>query len=133
MALQFDEIIRNLQLDSIESSTGPSAVLKLRTGAKPANVAAADSGTVIATMTLPSDWMAAASGGTKSLLGTWQDLVADATGTVGHFRIYTSGGTVAKIQGSCGESLTDMIIDNEDVNAGQTINVVSFTLTAGNA
>ena len=133
MALQFDEIIRNLQLDSIESSTGPSAVLKLRTGAKPANVAAADSGTVIATMTLPSDWMAAASGGTKSLLGTWQDLVADATGTVGHFRIYTSGGTFAKIQGSCGESLTDMIIDNEDVNGGQTINVVSFTLTAGNA
>ncbi len=31
------------------------------------------SGTVLATINLPSDWMAAASGGVKSMSGTWTD------------------------------------------------------------
>lgn len=66
MALQYSTAVRNARLDVVESTIGTSAVLKIRTGAAPANCAAADSGTVLATCTLPSDWMAAASGGTKA-------------------------------------------------------------------
>ena len=77
MTLKYSVAVRNARLDSVESAIGVSAVLKIRTGAAPANCAAADSGTVLATVTLPSDWMAAASGGTKALSGTWQDASAD--------------------------------------------------------
>ena len=65
MALQQSVAVRNAGLDAKETAIGTSPVLKIRTGAAPANCAAADSGTVLASCTLPSDWMAAASNGTK--------------------------------------------------------------------
>ena len=104
-----------------------------RSGAPPANCAAADAGTVLATINLPSDWMDAATGGTKSKAGTWTDASADATGTAGHFRLYASDGTTCHAQGSVGTSGTDMIVDNTSFASGQSFTVTAFTLTAGNA
>lgn len=135
MALQYSTAVRNARLDVVESTIGTSAVLKIRTGAAPANCAAADSGTVLATCTLPSDWMAAASGGTKALSGTWQDASADATGTAAHFRLYASDGTTCGAQGTV--TITggggDMTVDNTSFVAAQVFTVTGFTLTAGNA
>jgi len=133
MALQYSTTLRNNQLDQIESTIGTSAVLKIRSGAAPANVAAADSGTVLATFNLPSDWMAAASSGTKGKSGTWQDTSADAPGTAGHFRLYASDGTTCHVQGTVGTSGADMIIDNTSINAGQSVTITQFDVSAGNA
>ena len=135
MALQFSTAVRNAELDAIEATIGTSAVLKIRTGAAPANVATADSGTVLATLSLPSDWMAAASGGAKALNGTWQDSSADATGTAAHFRIYASDGTTAHIQGTVTATGGggDMTVDNTSFASGQSFTITTFTLTAGNA
>jgi hypothetical protein len=60
MTVQQSVTVRNAKLDAVETAIGVSPVLKIRTGAPPANCAAADTGTVLATCTLPSDWMAAA-------------------------------------------------------------------------
>lgn len=135
MALQYSTAVRNARLDVVESTIGASAVLKIRTGSVPATCATADSGTVLATCTLPSDWMAAASGGTKSLSGTWQDTSADATGTAAHFRIYASDGTTCGIQGTVTATGGggDMTVDNVSFAAAQAFTVTSFVLTAGNA
>jgi len=133
MAIQYSVTVRNAKLDAVETAVGTSAIVRIRTGAAPANCATADSGTVLATLTLPSDWMNAASGGTKTLLGTWQDASADATGTAAHFRVYDSGGTVCHIQGTVGTSASDMIVDSTSFTAGQQFTVTAFTLTAGNA
>ena len=133
MSFQFSTAARNAALDSIETAIGTAPTLELRTGTVPANCAAADSGTVVATMTLPSDWLAAASSGSKVLSGVWQDASADATGTVGHFRIKVS--TTCHIQGTV--TITggggDMTLDNNVVVAGQQITITSFTITAGGA
>jgi len=91
MGIQFDVSTRNATLDAIETHIGTSATLEIRSGAVPANAAAADSGTLLATIALPSDWMAAAVNGVKNLSGTWQDTSADATGIAGHFRIKSGG------------------------------------------
>lgn len=135
MALQYSVAIRNAQLDTVESTIGTSAVLKIRTGAPPASCATADSGTVLATMSLPSDWMSAASSGSKALLGTWQDTSADAAGTAGHFRIYDSGGTTCGIQGTVTATGGggDMTLDNAVLAAAQQVTISTFTLSAGNA
>lgn len=133
MALQYSVTVRNAKLDAVETATGASAVLKIRSGSAPANCAAADSGSVLATINLPSDWMAAASGGTKDKSGTWTDASADATGTAGHFRLYASDGTTCHIQGTVGTSATDMIVDSTSFTSGQSFTVTAFTLTAGNA
>lgn len=133
MAIQLSTAVRNARLDSIETTISTSAVLKIRTGAAPADVATADSGTVLATLTLPSDWMAAASSGSKAKSGTWQDSSADASGTAAHFRLYASDGTTAHMQGTVGQGSGDLSLDNTNIAAGQSITINTFTLTDGNA
>lgn len=135
MALQFSTTVRNARLDAIETAIGVSAVLKIRTGAAPANCATADSGTVLATLSLPSDWLAAAASGQKAKSGTWQDAAADATGTAAHFRIYASDGTTVHAQGTVTATGGggDMTLDNTSIAVGQVVTVTSFTLTDGNA
>lgn len=135
MTLQYSATVRNAQLDAFETAIGASAVLKIRTGAPPANCAAADTGTVLATLSLPADWMAAASDGSKEKSGTWQDASADATGTAAHFRLYATDGVTCHAQGTV--TITggggDMEVDNTSFAAGQQFTVNTFTLTAGNA
>lgn len=135
MSLQLSSTVRNAMLDAIETAIGATAVLKVRTGSAPANCATADSGTVLGTLTLPSDWMAAASSGSKSKSGTWEDTSADATGTAAHFRIYASDGTTVHAQGTITATGGggDMTLDNTSITAGQVITITSFALTAGNA
>lgn len=135
MTLQLSTGIRNAQLDAIETTIGTAAVLKIRTGAPPANIAAADTGTVLATCSLPSDWLAAASAGVKSKSGTWEDTSADSTGTAGHWVIYASDGVTRHMQGTV--TVTggggDMTVDNVSFVSGQAFSVSSFSITAGNA
>ncbi len=133
MAFQFDDASRNAALDAIEATIGTGPTLEIRSGAPPANCAAAATGTLLASMTLPSDWMAAASGGAKTLLGTWQDPSADAAGAAGHFRV--KSGATCRIQGTVTATGGggDMTLDNVNIAAGQQVTVTAFTLNAGGA
>ena len=135
MAVQLSTTVRNARLDAIETTISTSPILKIRTGAAPETCATADSGTVLATITLPSDWMAAASSGSKSKSGTWQDSSADANGTAAHFRIYDSGGTTCHIQGTVTATGGggDLTVDNTSFASGQSFTINSFTLTDANA
>ena len=135
MAFQFSTTARNAALDAIETAIGTSAVLKIRTGTVPADCGTADAGSVLATLTLPSDWLAAASGGSKSKSGTWEDASADATGTAGHFRIYASDGTTVHMQGTITATGGggDMTLDNTSIASAQQVTITSFTLSAGGA
>ena len=132
MTLDISTTVQNAMLDAIETAVGASAVLKIRTGAPP-GIGNADSGTVLATMSLPSDWMGNASSNSKALAGTWQDASADADGTAGHFRIYASDGTTQHIEGTCGDVGTeDLVLDNAVIATSQTVTISTFTLSAGN-
>lgn len=134
MTLKYSTTVRNAQLDAFETAIGASAVLKIRTGSAPPTCADADTGTVLATLNLPSDWMAAASSGSKAKSGTWQDTSADATGIAAHWRIYAADGTTVHAQGSITATGGggDMTLDNTSIAAGQAITITSFTLTNGN-
>ena len=135
MAIQYSDAVRNARLDQTETTIGASPLLTIRTGAPPANCAAPNSGTVLATINLPADWMAAAAGGSKAKLGTWQDAAADAAGTAGHFRMHNTAGSVCHIQGTVGVTggTEDMLLDNNVFAVGQSFTVDTFTLTSGNA
>lgn len=133
MAVQLSTAVRNARLDTIESTIGASARLKIFTGAQPANCAAADSGTLLADITVPSDWMNAASGGSKTYIASWSDASADGTGTAAHFRLYETTAATCHMQGSVGTSGTDMVVDSTSFTAGQTFTITSFTLTDANA
>lgn len=135
MAIQLSVSVRNAILDAIESTIGTAAVLKIRTGPAPANCGTADSGTVLATLSLPSDWMSAASSGSKALSGSWEDLLGDATGTAEHYRLYASDGTTCGLQGAVtgAGGGGDMELVNTSIAVNQPVEITSFTLTAANS
>lgn len=135
MAIQYSTTVRNAWLDNIETTIGTSAILRIRTGAAPANCGTADAGTILAEMTLPSDWLAAAASGSKALSGTWQDASANASGTAAHFRIYDSSGATCHIQGTVTATSGggDIELQNTSINSGQSVTITAFTLTANGA
>jgi hypothetical protein len=139
MSLQLNVATRNARLDTIESTNGASCSLEIRSGAQPADCATAGSGTILATINLPADWMANAASGSKAKSGTWQDASADNNGTAGHFRLYnsqaTKDNTTCFMQGSVTATGGggDMTVDNTSFAAGQQFTVTGFTLTDGNA
>jgi hypothetical protein len=69
--MEYSTAVRDAQNDALETAIGTAPTLTVFSGSKPANCAAADAGTVLATGTLPSDWMAASSSGTKAKAGSW--------------------------------------------------------------
>lgn len=141
--MQNSAAVRNARLDADEATIGTGPTLLLLSGAQRADTATAtasgygnaSNGTVIATMTLPSDWLAAASAGVKSKLGTWSDASADASGTIAHYEIWDSGHTVCHEQGTVTNTGGggDLTLDNVAVNAGQAVTISSWSKTAANA
>jgi hypothetical protein len=133
MAFQFSVAARNAALDAIETAIGAAPTLEIRSGSVPANCAAAATGTVLATISLPADWLAAAAAGAKALLGTWQDASADAAGTAAHFRV--NQGATCHVQGTVTATGGggDMTVDNTSFAVGQQVNITAFTITAGGA
>lgn len=133
MALQMSVAVRNARLQAIETTIGPTPKLILYTGATPANCAAASTGTVLATLTLPSDWEASASNGSETIAnGPWSG-TASTAGTAGYFRLYDNAGVTCHLQGTVGQGAGDLSFDNNTFAVGQAINVNSFNLTEANA
>lgn len=134
MAIQESVAVANARLDAIETTVGTSPKLRLYSGAMPANCAAARSGTLLCEMPLPSDWLAAASAGSKAKSGTWTGTGA-AAGSAGYWAIMDSAGTTCHMQGTVTATGGggDMTLDNIVIAAAQVVTVSTFTLTDGNA
>ena len=138
MALQLSAAVRNAQGDQLETTVGASAVLQIRSGAVPTNCAAANAGTLLCSISLPSDWLTAASAGLKQRNGTWSgtgDAGAGAGTNAGHFRVFDSGATTCHMQGTVTATGGggDMTLTNISIASGQTVTVTTFDLTVGNA
>jgi hypothetical protein len=123
---QFSVGVRNGRLDSIQTTIGVSAKLLLFSGALPANCAAADPSGLLATLTLPSSWMAAASAGSKALAGVWTGN-GSAAGVAACFRFKDNGATTCHIQGTVGQTVT---INTSALTAANG-NVLTFASTTG--
>lgn len=129
MAITDNDALANALIDWLGDHFD-GATLELRTGAAPgANNAA--TGTVVASMTLPTPAMAAASGRAAAKNGTWQDPVANATGTIGHFRITSATpagrvweGTVT-VTGGGG----DLTVNTLSATAGDVVTITGCSIT----
>jgi mono/diheme cytochrome c family protein len=132
VAIYLSTAVGNAALDSFEATIGTAALLRILDGAMPTACASADVGVKLAEMTLPSDWMAAASGGTKAKAGTWSDPSANASGTAQYFRIYESTGTTCHMQGTVSATGGggDLTLDDTSITAAQVVTVTAFTITA---
>jgi hypothetical protein len=133
MARGYSVAVRNAMLDAYETTIGTAPLLRFYSGSMPATAADATTGTLLASITLPSDWLAAASAGSKALLGTWSGagVTGASTGTnIGYFRLFNSAGSTCHDQGTV--TVTggggDMTVNNINIADTQAITVTGFTL-----
>jgi hypothetical protein len=129
MAIQYSGTVNNAMLDTIESTIGTSAVLEVRSGTVEASAGATASGTLLVTMQLPSDWLAAASGGSKAKSGAWSG-TGVAAANAGHFRIYEKTNATAHIQGTVTATGGggDLTLDNVSIATAQTVTISTFQI-----
>lgn len=140
MTIQLGTTLRNNMISQYESTAGLSPKLMLRSGAVPANAAAVDSGTLLAIITLPSDWMGNAASGSVALIGSWAG-TGLAAGTVAHYRLKDSTATSTDNTGTTHEQGTvtatggggDLTLDNVVIAASQAVSVTGWTRTQGGA
>lgn len=135
MAVKYSTTLRNAQLDVITGSSGvgASGILRIYSGTRPANVAAAITGTLLAQLTLNATFAPAAASGVLTANAITGDTSADATGTATHFRIFKSDGTTAVIDGDVSTSGADLNLTSTSIVATEPVNVTSLVITRGNA
>lgn len=133
MAIQQGVTLRTNKAGQTETTVGTSPKLQIRTGAQPANCAAADSGTLLCEITCPVDWASAAAGGQFTIAnGPWSGTGA-AAGTPGHYRLKDNAGTTTHEQGTVGNGSGDLSLDSGTIGIGQTVNITSWTRIEGGA
>jgi hypothetical protein len=112
----------------------PPGKIKIYTGSPPSNVEAAATGTLLATLTFSNTAFQAAvaitspRGARATANAITSDTNAAATGTAGYFRATNAAGT-AVLQGTCGTSNADMILNTTSIVAGATVSCSSYTVT----
>jgi hypothetical protein len=122
---QFDTVVRNAVLQAIEDAIGTSPKLRYCTGSIPASCSAAQTGTQIVEMTLPSDWQAAPSGGASAKSGTWSG-TSSTGGVAGYWRLLSSAGT-CRAQNTISQAFK--LTTSASTAAGS--NVLTFTSASG--
>lgn len=137
---QYTTTHRSNAMTDLVTAIGSTGYLMIVTGSQPANVATADSGTVLAALPLSSTAGTVSSGVLTFNAITSEN--ATATGTAGHFLICTTSSTAnclaassttRIIQGSVGTSGSDLNFSSTSFTSGETISVSSFTITANGA
>jgi hypothetical protein len=134
MAIQLSDAVRNARAAAFEATIGAAPRLQLRTGAQPANCAAAAIGTLLAEIILPSDWLTAPLAGSVSLSGT-ASIPAVATGTIAHYRVVDAGGVCHEqgsvtLTGGGGDMTADAVVI---ASIGQVVTLIGYTRIDGNA
>lgn len=128
MTVRLSVPLRNTFLDTLVTQlTG--GVVKLYSGAQPANVAAAPSGLLLATVPLGSP-VGVVTGGVLTFT-TPVSATAVATGTAGWARFLTSAdGSRMDVSVSLAAGAGDVKVDNTAVLTGATVTITALSVTA---
>ena len=129
MALQYTATHRTNAMSDLVTALGGTAYLLIYSGSAPANVAAAATGTLLASLPLSATPGVASAG--VLTFNAFTSATA-ATGTAGYWRLCTSAaGTTCIVQGSIGTAGADLnFAAGLAWTAGMTISVSSWTITA---
>lgn len=128
MPLRKNTATRNEQVE-LFGSLFDGGTLEIYTGSQPGDPNSAPTGSLLATIPIPNPAFGAASSGTIAKASSWS-VVATGTGVAGWARfisadtLKTMDAVVTNIPGG-----NDLLIDSVDIAIGNTVQVVSLTLT----
>lgn len=123
--------VRNAMLDAINTAINAGSgagTIKLYSGTQPANGDAAESGTLLATLTFTDPAAGAAASGVLTFSTITEDSAADATNTVTWARIEDSAG-VNVFDGDVGTSGAMINLNTTAIVTGGPVRITSFTVT----
>lgn len=127
MSTQFSTVLRTAGAQAIVDTVGASFTLEVRTGS-PAGVGNAAGGTLLATLTAGT-WGTPSAGAVTFTMTA--DSSGDASGTPGHVRFKTSGGTaIVEADAAVGSGTANF---SAAVSLGGAVSLTSGTFTEGNA
>lgn len=129
MTVRTNDALANERLDAFDADFNNGA-LEFYSGGQPASANNAATGTLLAAADpLPADAFSAASSRQKAKLGTWEDIAANAAGTIGWARLRNAGDTKRidfSVTATGGGG--DITVDNTIVAVGQKVTITSFIL-----
>lgn len=137
MATRISQAAAKAALDALTALVNGGAAagtINIYTGAQPATVDTAASGTLLATLTCSDPAFGAATTASPSVAtasAITSDTNADASGTAGWFRAFDSN-AVAIIDGSITTTAVgtgDMLLDDTNIVAGGTVAITSWTIS----
>ena len=122
----------NAIVDLLDAMPGGGRI-DIRTGAPPAAITDASSGTLLGTLIFSQPAFGAAVDGVATSAAITSDTNAAATGTAGYFRCYhdAAADTAAVLEGTAGEAADtpDMTFDESAIVAGGTIAIALGGMT----
>lgn len=132
----YSQLAAQAALDAITAklNVGGAGAIKIYSGAQPADIETAASGTLLAQLTLNATSFGTATasssprGATATAAAITSDTSADATGVAGYFRATNNAG-LAVIQGTAGTASTDLVLNTASIVAGATVAITSWVLT----
>jgi len=132
MTQQYSATHRTNAMTQLNTDIGASAVIKVFSGSAPANCAAADTGTLLATFAGNAGGFGTASAGvlTASAVASTTGAAGAGTGTnAGYFRIYPTAATTTNdvVQGTVFPSVALSTSASTSANS----NILNFTATTG--
>ena len=118
--------------DECNSDT-PPATIEIKTGAQPATPDDAESGTVLAVLTMGNPAFGAAADATPGAILTaasiTKDSSADNTGTAAHFVILTGTTATHVASGTVGTSGADLNLNSIEITSGSEVDITAMTVT----
>jgi hypothetical protein len=127
MATQFSTVLRTALAQAIVDTVGTNFTLEVRTGSPP-GVGNSATGTLLATLTAGT-WGSPSAGAVSFTMTA--DSSGDASGTPGHVRFKTSGGTaIVEADAAVGSGTANF---SATVSLGGAVSLSSGSFTAGNS
>ena len=111
----------------------PPATIEIKTGSQPATPDDAETGTVLAVLTMSNPAFGGAADATPGAILTasaiTDDSSADATGTAAHFVILTGTADTHVASGTVGTSGADLNLNSVAITSGSAVAITSMTVT----
>ena len=128
MAIRLATATRDAMADALAPLLN-GGTIEVRSGAQPVSANDAASGTLLATLTMPSPAFTSSDAGVITLATSpVLEATAAAAGTAGYARVKTSGGAVV-FDGSVATTGGDFTINSTSITAGGTVRLTAGTLT----
>lgn len=125
MATRLSTASRNAAANAVVDQLDSGGTLRIYTGSQPASAEDSPTGDLLAEITLPSPTFGAASNGVATA-NSIDPGEGEDDGTAGWFRAVDDNGDTV-LDGSCGTSAADMILNTTSISLGVEIEIVSWT------